>query len=150
MRTPDDLPLAAHLALTDYLHELRRQEIGVKPVNTPKPATNPFAVPVYEDTGLKTTPQASTKVKKIEYGEHEAPAIAYVRSLGIDAQVSSQVAEELGVSVQLVRKLRTSGDFKAPSLEVPFGKNKIFLYTPEDVEELRAYVQRSRTPRPRS
>lgn len=149
MKTPDDLPLESHFAMTDYLHELRRQEKGVT-VNAPKPATNPFALPTFEDTGIKTTPSASTKVQKIEYQEREAPAIAYVRSLGIDALVASQVAKELNVSVQLVRKLRKDEQFTAPSMEVPFGTNVIYLYTPEDVEELRAYVQRSRTPRARS
>jgi len=148
VKTPD--PVAAHLAMTDYLHELRRQEKGARKVDNPKPTTNPFEVPVYQDTGIKTTPEASTKAKKITRVKGEAPAIAYVRSLGIDALVSSQVADEVGMSVQLVRKLRKNPAFKAPSMEVEYGQTIIYLYTPEDVEELRAYWNRTRTPRPRS
>lgn len=103
---------------------------------------DPFAVPEWRDTGITTAPTA-----KLKYGKGEAPAIAYVRSLGIDGLVASQVADEVGCSVQLIRKLQKDPDLNAPSLEVPYGKNKIYIYTRADVEEIRAYWNRQRSPR---
>jgi hypothetical protein len=130
------------LALVDYLHELRRQDEGV--VMTGKPlVADPFQVPEYTDT------QAKTRVAKLKYGPGESPVIAYVRSLGMDALVASQVAVEVGCSVEMVRKLQKNPDLKAPSFEVPYGRNKIYLYTPEDVEEIRQHLLEQRKPRAR-
>jgi hypothetical protein len=110
-----------------------------------KPATDPFKVPEprtpqYEDTGYPN------KVEKLHYEKGEAPAMAFVRSLGMDAKVASEVATELGVSTNLVRKWGKDPSLNAPTYEVPYGKNKIYLYTPEDVEELKAHINKQRTP----
>lgn len=111
----------------------------------PPLVTNPFATPQWRDTGM-----SAGKTAKLKYSKGEAPAIAYVRSLGIDGLVASQVADEIGCSVQLIRKLQKDPSFKAPSVEVPYGKNKIYVYTPADVEELRSYWTRQRQPRARN
>lgn len=154
MATDPDLARKAHLALIDLLWELRREERGVRQSGVP---LNPFAVPGPQDTGIKTSENApkqapfrGVKPTKITREEGVSPAEAYVRSLGVDALMTQQVADELNISPQLVRKLRNNPSFKAPSMEVPFGTNVIYLYTPDDVAELRAYVMASRAPRPRS
>jgi hypothetical protein len=143
-----DLPLQARLAMVDYLYELRRQNKGVQKMPKGKPiaglVADPFKVPDWKDDT-----EATTRVEKLKYAKGEAPAIAYVRSLGMNALVASQVADEVGCSVQLVRKLQKDDSFKAPSFQVPYGKNKIFLYTPEDVEEIRQYVINQRKPKVR-
>lgn len=128
--------------MVDYLYELKRQNEGVRPVNA-NFISDPFKVPEWHDT------KVPTRVEKLKYEKGEAPAIAYVRSLGMNALVASQVADEIGCSVQLVRKLQKDKRVKAPSFEVPYGRNKIYLYTPEDVEELRQHLTKQRVPRPR-
>lgn len=145
-----DLPAQARLAAVDYLAELRRQDEGVRQVGTSKvPITDPFSIPPgvttpeWNDTGV------TTGVTRLKYAKGEAPAKAYVRSLGIDGKLASEVADEVGCSVQLVRKLQKDPDIKAPSLFVPYGKNKIYIYTPEDVEEIRGYWRHQRQPRVR-
>lgn len=105
---------------------------------------DPFAVPALPETRPDTG--AESKVTKLRYAKGEAPAMAYVRSLGMNAQVASEVAEELGVSTNLVRKWVKDPAIKAPTYEVPYGRNKIYLFTPEDVEELRAIVAAQRSP----
>jgi hypothetical protein len=144
--TPPDLPRQARIALYDNLYELRRQNRGVRAtVKGKPPITDPFQVQPdarvhREDTGYPN------KVEKLHYEKGEAPAMAYVRSLGMDAKVASEVAAELGVSTNLIRKWGKDPDIPAPSYEVPYGKNKIYLYTPEDVEALRAHQAKQRTP----
>lgn len=101
------------------------------------PITDPFATPQWQDTGITSKPVI--KPSKLRYEKGEAPAKAYIRSLGIDGLLASEVADEVGCSVQLIRKLQKDSAFKAPSLVTPYGKNKIYIYTPEDVEEIRQY-----------
>lgn len=134
--------------MLDYMYELRRQNLGVRPVPKTKHGyiSDPFAVPstpVREDTGIKS------EVTKLRRGKGEAPAMAYVRSLGMDAKVASEVATELGVSTNLVRKWINDPTINAPSYEVPYGKNKIYLFTSEDIQELRDHIHKQRTPLPR-
>jgi hypothetical protein len=134
-----DLPLQAHLALVDYLSELRRLDRGV--MARTDHLIDPFKIP--EDTGIKTN------VTRIKYEGRVAPSKAFVRSLGMDALVASEVAEELNVSPIHIRRLIDHPDLDAPSYVVPYGKNHIYLYTPEDVEELRKFIAKQRGPQPR-
>lgn len=139
-----DLPKEARLAAIDYLTELRRQNEGVRQVGINRdPIPDPFQVPEWRDTGV------TTRTTKIKYKPGEAPAKAYIRSLGIEGLLASEVADEVGCSVNLVRKLQKDPDIKAPSLEVGYGKNKIYVYLPADVEEIRTYWNDRRTLRPR-
>lgn len=155
MASDPDLHIKAHRALIDLVYELRREAKGVR---AGPPVTDPFAVPDWgppKDTGIATSKTietksfAGTRPAKVTRNQGESTAEAYVRSLGIEALMTTQVAELLGVSPQLVRKWRNDDSVSAPSLEVPFGKNVIYLYTPEDVAELRRKLVGSRTPRPR-
>lgn len=143
--------MKARVAMLDYLFELRRQQRGVRPVPSTSYIDDPFKVPEQAKPLPETRPDTgvTSHVTKLRYAKGEAPAMAYVRSLGMDAKVASEVAEELQVSTNLVRKWVKDPAVKAPSYEVPYGKNKIYLFTPEDVDELRAFQARQRTPLPR-
>ena len=106
--------------------------------------TDPFRVPALPETRPDTG--AESRVTKLRYAKGESPAMAYVRSLGTNAKVASEVAEELGVSTNLVRKWVKDPEINAPTYEVPYGKNRIYLFTPEDVDELREHLAAQRSP----
>jgi Helix-turn-helix domain len=52
-----------------------------------------------------------------------------------------EAAEMLGISTQTLRKTVHMKELKAPSFWVMFGQLKIYLYTREDVEEVRAWLK---------
>jgi len=80
-----------------------------------------------------------------------SPAERHVRSLGCDFFMVSEVAEVLGISPATVRKLIPNDDLDAPSFWVRFGdKAQIYLYTAQDVQELRDYLDGIRKVRPLS
>lgn len=88
--------------------------------------------------GEATRPAPEEKPKRTRSGV--SPVIAYVRSLGPEYKVASEVAEEVGVSVQAIRKYAKNPDLKAPSFVAPFGKLRIHLYTREDIKELQDFI----------
>lgn len=116
---PDDDEVDA--ALDDLYGELR----GVR-MNTTKPAR-----------------RKSLDHKRKGKKGRTSPVIDYVRSLG-NYQVTSEVAEELGVSDGLVRKLAKKRVTQAPSKIAPFGTTHVHLYTPGDVKALRKYLDENR------
>lgn len=69
-----------------------------------------------------------------------SPVIEYVRSLGDEYLTTQEVADELGLSPNTIRKFAKDPDLRAPSYVAPFGKTVVRLYTPDDMEELRAYL----------
>lgn len=69
-----------------------------------------------------------------------SPVIRYVRSLGEDYLTSGEVAEQLGVSPSYIRKLEDVTN--TPSYSAPFGKFRIRIYTPEDVQALREEIHK--------
>lgn len=105
----------------------------------PDPFQVPFQTP--EDTGIK-----GQAVPKLRDTKKKSPAQSIVDSLGMHALTANQVAKTLGVSIGKIRKLMDVESIEAPSYEIPFGNSKIYIYTPEDVDELRAYLIRERTP----
>lgn len=72
----------------------------------------------------------------------ESPIVTYVHSLGY--LTTGEVAEQLGVSKSFVRKLSKARVTQAPSYLVPFGDSNLSLYTEEDVEALRGYINSKR------
>lgn len=79
------------------------------------------------------------------------PATRYVRSLPGNYFMLKEVSEMVGVSQYVLRKLiqdEDAGEAKAPGLTpskyAPMGNNKIYLYTREDVENLRAHFANRR------
>ena len=69
-----------------------------------------------------------------------SPVTEYVRSLGNDYRTTQEVADVLGVSPNTVRKFAKDPDLKAPTYLAPFGKTVVYLYTTEDVDELKAHL----------
>jgi hypothetical protein len=92
-----------------------------------------------------TKPRKKTMSKHQRKGKkgRTSPVVDYVRSLG-DYKVTSEVAEELGVSDGLVRKLAKKRVTQAPSKVAPFGDTHVHLYTKADVAALRKYLDENR------
>lgn len=102
----------------------------------------------------KKRQKEAKKQKTIAQKMHEAmtdptlekklsPAKAFIQSLDGDYLSVSDVADELGVSDALVRKLSRRKTIKAPSYTAPFAGKQMGLYTADDVEELRQYVDQN-------
>lgn len=51
----------------------------------------------------------------------------------------SEVAEILGKDQMTIRRAMYKKRVKAPSYEVTEGKMKVYLYTPDDIQELREH-----------
>lgn len=68
-----------------------------------------------------------------------SPAQRIIESLDGDFKTMRQVAEEVGVHVETLRRLCRTPRVKAPSKATKSGKLVIYLFTPEDVEEVREY-----------
>jgi len=100
---------------------------------------------------LKGVEPNTTKRRKKGRMDHErkgkqgrrSPVVDYVRSLG-PYFIVSEVAEELGVSAGYVRKLSDDRVTQAPSYVAPFGRTHIRLFTEEDVQALREYIDSAR------
>lgn len=71
------------------------------------------------------------------------PAEAFVRSLGEGHYLLSEVADKVGVAQQTLRRLIRDPDkkIKAPSFIGHQGKMPIYVFTEEDVAEIRAHYQ---------
>lgn len=100
---------------------------------------------LYRDVkGVKDNETKRRRRKKLDHERkgkkgRTSPVIDYVRSLG-DYKVVSEVAKELGVSDALIRKLTKNRVTQAPSKVAPFGETHVHLFTDEDVEALRDYL----------
>jgi len=97
-----------------------------------------------EIKGVRENTTPKKRSKKMDHERkgapgRESPVISYVRSLG-DYKVSSEVAEELGVSIELVRKMARNRVTQAPSYVAPFGETHVNLYTDEDIQALRDHL----------
>jgi len=78
-----------------------------------------------------------------------SPVIAYVRSLSQEFYVFSEVAEQLGISVNALRALaRRYPDSLGPYGFTYLGDVKVYLFRPEDVDTLRKYLDRRAELRP--
>lgn len=73
-----------------------------------------------------------------------SPVTDYVRSLG-DYFTTSEVAEAVGKSEQWVRKAARKRWTQAPSFVAPFGQTHVNLYTQDDVDALKAYIDAQHT-----
>lgn len=56
----------------------------------------------------------------------------------------TETADILGVSVSTLRRLLKNEQLNAPSKEMRYGAIFVYLYTPEDVDEIRAYIENRR------
>lgn len=70
-----------------------------------------------------------------------SPVKKYVRSLGRNFKVVSEVAEELGVSSSFIRLISDEKRVDVPTYKAQYGKHEIRVYTPDDVEKIRQYLE---------
>lgn len=97
---------------------------------------------------LKGVKENATKRKGRKKLDHKrkgaknrsSPVTDYIRSLG-DYKSTGEVAEILGKSEGWVRKAAAKRWTQAPSFVAPFGDTHVNLYTDEDVEALREYIE---------
>jgi len=68
-----------------------------------------------------------------------SPAQRIIDSLDGDFKTMRQTAELVGVHIETLRRLCRTPRVKAPSKATKQGKLVIYLFTPEDVEEVKAY-----------
>jgi hypothetical protein len=69
----------------------------------------------------------------------KSPADRLVESLDGEYFKLTDVAIQLNVSESSLRRLRKREGLRAPSFEIRQGGMHIYLYTPDDVDELRNY-----------
>lgn len=97
-------------------------------------------------TGLAkpAKPKEKTVVPPSEHVARETPVHRFVAQLrdrdGVDYKTIAEVAAELAVSHQWVRKIQRQGLLDVPSKITYLGKIRVYLYTPEDVEKVRRYL----------
>lgn len=101
-----------------------------------RPTRPPFKAPDEPQVRIKTPAP-----KKEPIDRSISPVTHYVRSLpGGPYFTANEVAEQVGCSVQAIRKYAKNEVTQAPSFEAPFGKLTIHLYTEEDVQALKKYI----------
>ena len=76
--------------------------------------------------------------------ERDNPVHRFVEQLrakdGIEYRTTAEVAAELGVSSNWVRKVQRQQILGVPSLATKLGQINIYLYTPQDVEKIRDHL----------
>jgi hypothetical protein len=90
--------------------------------------------------------QQPRKRKKGEsfHTDRATPAETYVRNLPGVNYLLSEVAEIVGLNSHTIRRLIKANPprVKAPSYVGQLGKQQIYIFTEEDVEEIRSYYAR--------
>lgn len=76
-----------------------------------------------------------------------SPAARLVSGLDGQYYLVTEVAEMLDKDPMTIRRAMYSKKVSAPSFEVKQGKMKVYLYTPEDIQELREYFSPKLTKR---
>lgn len=91
------------------------------------------------------TPAKKTVSAKRQAASHDTPVHRFVAELskqtGVAYQTTVEVADQLGVSRSLIRKIQRKNPYGVPSMAVMFGRLQVFLYTAEDVEIIRGYLK---------
>lgn len=107
-----------------------------------RPIADPFtpAFSAQEDTGA-----TGQNIPRLRDTQKVGPAQAFLDSLGIGAKSLSQVARLLRVSPNTLRKLMAVEELNAPSFIADWGERTIYVYTPEDVQEIRSYLAKQRS-----
>jgi hypothetical protein len=82
--------------------------------------------------------------------KHKAPVTIMLESIDGDFMIAREVAEHFGVHVETIRRASRARNkdgtkrIKAPSKMTRTGDMFVYLYTPEDVEEIGQYLRKSR------
>lgn len=89
-------------------------------------------------------PRRRKKGEVLTTGPRLSPAEAYVRSLPGENYLLTEVAEEVGMNPHTIRRLIKADPprVKAPSYIGSLGKQEIYVFTAEDLAEVKAYYQR--------
>lgn len=77
--------------------------------------------------------------KDVQAESRTSPAQRIIDSLGGEYLTMRQTAELVGVHIETLRRLCRTPRVNAPSKATKSGKLVIYLFTPEDVEEVQAY-----------
>lgn len=77
--------------------------------------------------------------KDVQTETRTSPAQRIIDSLDGDYLTMRQTAELCGVHIETMRRLCRTPRVNAPSKATKSGKLVIYLFTPEDVEEVKAY-----------
>ena len=77
--------------------------------------------------------------KDVKAESRMSPAQRIIEALDGDFKTMREVAEEVGVHIETLRRLCRTPRVNAPSKATKQGKLVIYLFTPEDVEEVKAY-----------
>lgn len=78
-----------------------------------------------------------------EEGVHVSPADRLISNLEGTFYKLTEAAKILGVSSATLRRMMKNDEIKAPSYKVRQGGMYMYLYTPEDIAELRQFVSPS-------
>lgn len=96
---------------------------------------------------IRTTPKAQsgeTVVATVQTPVRDTPVHRFVNQLrakdGVHYRTTAEVSADLGVSVGWIHKIQRNPSVRAPSKTAYLGRVKVYLYTPEDVEEIRRYL----------
>jgi len=103
-----------------------------------------------ELTGLRKQPAKKTIKLKRSVGTRQqtpvrdTPVHRFVAKIsaseGVPYKTTREVAEELGVSTGWIRKVQRNNLLGVPSKAAQFGRMQIYLYSPKDIERIRAYL----------
>lgn len=78
-------------------------------------------------------------VADVQAQSRTSPAQRIIESLDGDFKTMRQTAQEVGVHIETLRRLCRTDRVKAPSKATKSGKLVIYLFTPEDVQEVKDY-----------
>lgn len=79
------------------------------------------------------------KASEVQAETRTSPAQRIIDSLDGEYKTMRQTAEECGVHIETLRRLCRTDRVNAPSNATKSGKLVIYLFTPEDVEEVKNY-----------
>lgn len=144
-KVPKDYLGEAAAHVTDLLKEMK----GVRTVSDPEfkepgPSEPRLAFPPpRKRAGDGRRPADNDKPDGKQRDMAVSPVTVYVRSLpGGPFKTAQEVADEVGVSVQAVRKYAKlpKSVLRAPSHKAPFGRLQIYLYDEKDIQEIKDYL----------
>ena len=80
-------------------------------------------------------------ISEVQAESKISPAQRIIEALDGEYYTMRQTAEMCGVHIETLRRLCRTTRVKAPSNATKSGKMVIYLFTPEDVEEVKAYFE---------
>lgn len=78
-------------------------------------------------------------ISEVKVAKRTSPATRIIESLDGEYYTMRQTAEMIDVHIETLRRICRTSRVKAPSKATTQGQLVIYLFTPEDVEEVREY-----------